>query len=208
MMSAMSSPLLILLYLLALPPVLAYPAALIAGAMAFDAPGSTTKWQAWLVFILSVSYPLFIFGCIALSVRFQSVTLALLATIPTAFLVHTLWLAGFLKARTEFYSRSRDFIYDDRRFLHVGAEQDQSAPVFLFERVSLFSYAKHEIASIYNDKHIQAEAFNPERIRTLTDKVLRNAVNADGCSLFERYREVPSDMPLPEIYRLTETLPD
>ena len=85
---------LIILNVVSLLPILAYPFILLAGVMSFDAPGSTKSILPWLVLTLSVLYPVIIIALIYFSHRYQSMWLAAIGAIPGVLILCALLFLG------------------------------------------------------------------------------------------------------------------
>lgn len=123
---------------IALIPIVFYPAAFIAGIMAFDAPGSTRSVMPYLIAGASLGYPLVIWGIGRLALRYASLPLALMGLIP-------LVIIGFLlinpskiiKEYSAFQTKERLFSCGEKAFI---TEEDgvNSRDVYLYERGVLF----------------------------------------------------------------------
>ncbi len=78
----MSNKTITIINIVSILPILLYPFIFIAGAMSFDAPGSIQSIGPWVIFLISTLYPIFIVSFVIASRKYQSLLLALIATIP------------------------------------------------------------------------------------------------------------------------------
>jgi hypothetical protein len=194
-----------ILNIIAAIPVIAYPAALPAGIMMFDAPGSTKSITAWAFFLFSVGYPLFIALLIVFSRKYESVLLAGLALIPLCVFVYFFVLEDSLRIRKEFETVSRDFICNETTFLHVEPAGDGSAELQALHKHGLLSYEKGTLGDIDGNGIFVFVHSSVSVSKHLDDRVpelLRVCKNREGKSPSEMY---PRMMNIKEYFEYSKT---
>lgn len=170
-------------------PILAYPVALAAGVMMFDAPGSGKSLTAWAVCLLSLGYPLYIIACIALSWSQKSAYWALAGLLPLLVLIYVLFISGGTQYKNDFTVLPKDFICDKNNFLNIEEVGRKGNSIYLLRKESPFSYRKDLVAYIEEGKTLEIRYYH--RIwKKDYEKALaffKGCKNKDGRSVLELY---------------------
>ena len=100
-------------------PILLFPFILLAGIMAFDAPGSEKSILVLTVPLILIGYPIFIIAFIVLSRRNNSLLLASVALIPLLFLLFVFFFSAGLARKDDYNTLNKDFICNSNSFLSI-----------------------------------------------------------------------------------------
>jgi len=167
-------------------PILLFPFILLAGSMAFDAPGSEKSILAFTVPLILIGYPIFIIVFIVLSRKKNSLLLALVALIPMLFLIYTFLFSDGLAQKSNYDTLNKDFICNANSFLSVE-KNGNFGSISLLKKNNFYTYKNESVALIENNE-INIMSANPREEKDL----LSNCKNKEGKSLLDVY-ELVSD---------------
>ena len=171
--------------------ILVYPGILIAAVIGFASPGATKSLTGWVVFTLSVSYPLIIGILIFLSRRTDSILIATLGLIPLLFLIYTFIFQEGIKKKKYYEAAHRDYIYSPNSFLTINKKDAPITEVVWWERRFFITYESYEVATIFGSKWINPQKIGFKRMRDNRDNLLKMSKNAEGKTLLDMYILVP-----------------
>ncbi len=160
-------------------PILIYPLAFIAGIMSFDAGPSMV---AWLIFLISTTYPIFIIACIIFSRKINSLSLSFIALLPLLALLYIFFIAGGTAQKDNYNTLSKDFICNSNSFLSVE-KNGNFGSINILEKKNFLNYENETIATIDNNATISLMSANPKEAKDL----LSNCKNNEGKSMLDFY---------------------
>jgi len=176
--------------ILSLAPILIYPVVFISGIMFFDSPRSNQQFTTWVYFSLSLLYPFLIGLFVFLSKKYTSLSLSLIALIPFLFFSYELYKTnGFVKYRSDFETRIKDFECNENSFLSFEPTLGSGETGHLFKGITkfsnpgIFSYTKDShVAEIIDNSWIMLTYEKDSDILLCKDK--------DGKTLSEIYKKI------------------
>lgn len=184
----MKNIVIIVLNILALLPVLIYPAILMSGIMSAASPNAS-KFLGNFIFYLSLSYPIFLIGLVFLSRKYDSLLIAIVAVIPFLFLIYFLFFSGAGEQKKRFDSFEKPFTCGQNIFLGIERFPDFNNLYFLSKK-NFLNYDINYWGRINNEYKIISilNYYENKIIKDKIDSILSECKTSDGKNILDVYK--------------------